>query len=158
MCLSDKQIASDQDERILWETELFRLSHADFCAWPAYLILRLKGPERSLAQLSPAEAAAFGHALAHSARALECVAGAQRVYLLSFAEVDRQLHVHLLARTAALANAWREATGAGVGPVDGPALFQWVREAWPAGSTPPVELKQEALCAALRVALADVPL
>jgi diadenosine tetraphosphate (Ap4A) HIT family hydrolase len=103
---------------------------AEFCSWPGYLILRLTGAERSLAELSDAEAAALGRVLARTARALERVTEAERVYLLSFAEVDRQLHFHLLPRTRLLAQCW--ATACGQSPmdaVDGPALFQWVRAA-----------------------------
>lgn len=155
MCLSDKKMDQQMVMDPLWETPLFRLVHADFCAWPGYLILRLKGPERSLAELAPPEAAAFGEALSRSARALENATRAERVYLLSFAEVDRQLHVHLLARTAEVEEAWRQASGKRHGAVDGPALFQWVRAAWPAGSRPPVGLELPQVLERLKQALAE---
>lgn len=114
----------------VWEDELVTASQADFCAWPGYLILRLKGPERRLSLLATPEAEALGRALARLAEALERATGAERVYLLSFAELDRQFHIHLLPRTAALRRAWAEAAGLpGDAPVDGAALFQWVRAA-----------------------------
>jgi diadenosine tetraphosphate (Ap4A) HIT family hydrolase len=132
------------DPLLVWEDALFRVTQAEFCAWPGYLILRLKGPERALARLAPEEAAALGRALARCAAALERVTRAERVYLLSFAEVDRQLHVHLLPRTLALREAWSDGAGAPAGsPVDGPALFQWVRAVYhrpedlPAGAPSP---------------------
>jgi hypothetical protein len=62
--------------------------------------------------------------------ALEAATGAERVYLLAFAEVDRRFHLHLLPRTRGLAQAWTAAAGADpASPVDGPALFSWVRAA-----------------------------
>lgn len=160
MCLSKAHasLGSAHASPPLWENGLLRLCLADFCSWPGYLILRLKGPERSLGQLDAVEAAAFGQVLASCARLLERVAKAERVYLLSFAEVDRQLHVHLLARTAALAAAWRVDTGGAGGSVDGPALFQWVREKWPAGTRPPVEPGLAELEVQLRRAVAETGL
>ncbi|MFA7331796.1 MAG: hypothetical protein WC326_12070 [Candidatus Delongbacteria bacterium] len=120
--------ARDADPGRLWQDEFCRVTAADFCAWPGYLILRLVGPERSLGGLSAAEAAALGATLARTARALERATGAERVYLLSFAEVDRQLHFHLLPRTRLLANWWAASCGQDpAAAVDGPALFQWVR-------------------------------
>lgn len=150
MSLFDKDIVLSEAQGILWETALFTVVHADFCAWPGYLILHLKGPERSLAQLAPHEAADFGLALGRCAQVLEAATGAERIYLLSFAEVDRQLHVHVLARTPELAQAWRQAAPSSEGPVDGPALFQWVRAAWPAGSHPPARQGLPELSSRLR--------
>lgn len=121
----------DADPGLLWQDEFCRVTAADFCAWPGYLILRLVGPERSLGGLSATEAAALGCVLARAARALEQVTGAERVYLLSFAEVDRQLHFHLLPRTRLLADWWAVASGQdSAAAVDGPAIFQWVRAAY----------------------------
>jgi diadenosine tetraphosphate (Ap4A) HIT family hydrolase len=109
---------------------LFRLEAADFCAWPGYALLRPVSGTLSPAEFSAAEADQFGPALARVAAALEAATGAERVYLLAFAEVDRRFHVHLLPRTRRLAECWAAATGAdAAAPVDGPALFTWVRAA-----------------------------
>lgn len=106
------------------------LEPADFCAWPGYCLLRMAGGAHSPAELPDEEAAGLGLALARCVRALERVTGAERVYLLAFAEADRRFHVHLLPRTRRLAEAWAAADGRSLdGPVDGPALFQWVRAA-----------------------------
>ena len=106
----------------------FTLSQANFCAVPGYLILRLKGPPRSLGELDLPSAEALGRLLSAGVAALERTTGAERVYLLTFAEVDRQFHVHLLPRTDWLGRAWAVATGAAADePIDGPALFQWCR-------------------------------
>jgi len=107
---------------------LFRLEAADFCAWPGYAILRPASGVDSPAGFSPEEAAALGPTLSRVVAALEAATGAERVYLLAFAEVDRRFHLHLLPRTRLLAEAWAAAAGADPGaPVDGPALFAWVR-------------------------------
>lgn len=112
------------------------------CAVPGYLVLRLKGGETSLAELSPAKAQALGGMLARAARAVEKAAGADRVYVLSFCEVERRLHVHLFPRTAWLLAAFRRANGTATDTVNGPALFEWARKRFvreadlPAGVTP----------------------
>ena len=118
------------DPSIILDDGLFQLRQAEFCALPGYLVLRLSGETRSLGELDGATAEALGRLLFWAARALEEVAEADRVYVLSFAEVDRQLHFHLLPRSSWLADAFRAATGAGAGPVDGPRLFQWAREVY----------------------------
>jgi diadenosine tetraphosphate (Ap4A) HIT family hydrolase len=107
---------------------LFQLEAADFCAWPGYALLRPASGVASPAAFSPAEAAALGPALARVVAALEAATGAERVYLLAFAEVDRRFHLHLLPRTRLLARGWAAAAGIDpAAPVDGPALFVWTR-------------------------------
>jgi len=133
----------------------FTLDAADFCTVPGYLILRVAGGATRLADLGPEAARALGGLLARASAALEAATGAERVYVLSFCEVDRRLHFHLFPRTAWLLEAFRAATGAGpADAVDGPALFGWARaacvpgRALPAGAPAPA-----AVAAALRAAL-----
>ena len=143
------------DPVIIRDDDLCQLRQAEFCALPGYLVLRLKGAERSLGGLDPETAAALGVLLARTACALEEVARADRVHVLSFAEVDRQLHFHLVPRSGWLAEAFRAATGAGEGPVDGPRLFQWVREVYLATTDlPPAAPDLAGILADLRRALA----
>lgn len=98
------------------------------CAVPGYVVLRRKGGETSLAELTPAKAQALGGLLARAARAVERAAGADRVYVLSFCEVERRLHFHLFPRTPWLLAEYRHAHGTATGAVNGPALFEWARE------------------------------
>jgi diadenosine tetraphosphate (Ap4A) HIT family hydrolase len=133
----------------------FTLEAADFCTVPGYLILRVAGGAIRLADLEPEAAQALGALLRRAAAALEAAAAADRVYVLSFCEVDRRLHIHLFPRSGWLLQAFRDATGAGpADPVDGPALFGWARaacvpgRALPAGAPDPA-----AVTAALRAAL-----
>lgn len=112
------------------------VDQAGFCSLPGYLIVRLTGDSHSLADLPPATARHLGDVLRRAAAALERAAAADRVYVLSFCEVDRRLHFHLFPRTAPLLAAYRAATGAGPEPPNGPLLFEWAREAF-AGDAPP---------------------
>jgi diadenosine tetraphosphate (Ap4A) HIT family hydrolase len=97
------------------------------CAVPGYLVLRLKGGETGLAELSPAKARELGDLLARAARAVERAAGADRVYVLSFCEVERRLHFHLFPRAPWLLAEYRRANGTAADAVNGPALFAWAR-------------------------------
>lgn len=109
------------------DNKLFSLEQCAECEIPGYLVLRLKGGETSLAELPADKAQALGNALALAARAVEEATGAERVYVLSFCEVDRRLHFHLFPRTAWLAKEYAAATGRAGGPLNGPALFEWAR-------------------------------
>lgn len=142
------------DLRIL-DGDRFRLEQSAECGIPGYLILRLKGPAASLARLDPEDAATVMRELARAARAVERVVAAERVYLLSFCEVDPRFHVHLFPRTRWLLGAHRAATGAGDGPANGPRLFEWARTAYPPGCPlPPASPTMAQACAELRRLLA----
>ena len=120
----------------VYEDAIVTLQQADFCAIPGYLVLRLKKGAESMADLEPADARHVGLVLSRAARVLEEGAGAERVYILSFAEIDRRLHFHLFPRTAQILSAFCEATGGDPKAVNGPLLFEWAREAYPAGEPP----------------------
>ena len=119
------------------ETPDATLGHADFCAIPGYLVLRLRNGAESFGDLSTPGAQRLGGLLASAAAAVETVVKADRVYCLSFCEVERTLHFHLFPRTEALLAAYCAATGAPAKPVDGPAVFAWARAAYPAGADLP---------------------
>lgn len=111
----------------VFEDDLFVLDHADSCAVPGYLVLRLKWHANSLADLTAATAHALGPMLARASRAIEEVTGADRVYCLSFCELDRRLHFHLFPRTRWVLQRYWTATGSERDPVNGPAVFEWAR-------------------------------
>jgi diadenosine tetraphosphate (Ap4A) HIT family hydrolase len=142
---------------IVFEDARFLVEAAEFCAVPGYLILRLKSEATTLSVLDAEVAGALGRLLAVVVAELELAAGAERVYLLTFAEQDRRFHVHLLPRAAWLAAAWRRARGEGPeAPIDGPALFQWAREVYPAGAALPAEAPSgAAVLARVRRGLAE---
>jgi diadenosine tetraphosphate (Ap4A) HIT family hydrolase len=132
----------------------FTLEPSAECAVPGYLVLRLKGAETGLAALSAGTAAALGALLARAAKAIEAAVGAERVYVLSFCEVDPRLHFHLFPRSAWLLREYRRANGASGGAVDGPMLFSWARRAYArAADLPPGVPGPAAAGAAIRVLL-----
>ncbi|MCX6554295.1 MAG: hypothetical protein NTZ12_04660 [Candidatus Aminicenantes bacterium] len=119
---------------MILEDELFTLEQSLECSVPGYLILRLKGPETSLAELKPDQARALGEMLAAAARAIEAAVKPERVYVLSFCEVERRLHFHFFPRTAWLLKEYFKANDCANAPVNGPMLFEWARRVFRPGS------------------------
>lgn len=69
---------------------------------PGELIVKTRRHCESLAELTPAEAAALGPLLRSAVTALERVVKAERIYAVSFNERIRHLHFLLLPRTASM--------------------------------------------------------
>jgi len=69
---------------------------------PGELIIKTRRHCESLAELTPAEAAALGPVLRAGVDALERVVVAERIYAVSFNERIRHVHFLLLPRTAAM--------------------------------------------------------
>ena len=139
---------------LVFEDASFRLVHADGCLVPGYLILWCKRAPLGLPQASAEATRRLGPLLARAARAIAAETGAERVYCLSFGEVEPRLHFHLFPRTRWLVERYREATGTGRDPVNGPALFEWARTSLaPGRSSPPPGLGVEDVVAGLRAAL-----
>lgn len=110
----------------VWEDDLFSLEPCREPPLSGYLILRMKQPAPSAGALDSLAAARLGQVLARAVQAIEEATDADRVYILSFCELDRNLHFHLFPRTAALLEAFR--SDGHDGPIDGPRLFVWFRE------------------------------
>jgi len=119
---------------MIFENEMFSVGQSTDCPIPGYLILRLKGPETALAQLSPETAKRLGAMLARAANAIEQAVKAERVYLLSFCEVDPRLHFHLFPRTSWLMKEYCKANDCANETVNGPMLFEWARNTFGPGS------------------------
>ena len=82
---------------------------------------------------------------------IELTVRPERIYILSFCEVDSQLHFHLFPRTGWLLREYRRANGGEGEAVDGPALFQWAKRSYLPGAALPAEGRSvEALLPALR--------
>lgn len=113
---------------VVYESDFFNISQADFCSVPGYLILRCNRDVESLSQLAPEELADFGELISKSVAVIEHAVQADRVYTLSFCEVDRQLHFHLFPRTDWLKEAYQFATETDSEPVNGALLFEWSRQ------------------------------
>lgn len=133
---------------------MFSLEQSSECSIPGYLILRLKGPATSLAELAPQTARALGELLARTAAAIEQAVKAERVYVLSFCEVELRLHFHLFPRTAWLLKEYFKANDCANVPVNGPMLFEWARGAFgPGRHIPEGTPEGETVCATLREVL-----
>ena len=76
----------------------FLKPHAEPCPVAGWCILELARPAATLDALTTEEAQWMGTHAARVARAIRQVTGCDRVYLLSFAEVHRQVHLHLVPR------------------------------------------------------------
>jgi diadenosine tetraphosphate (Ap4A) HIT family hydrolase len=134
-------------ELLIFADEMFSLEQSSECSIPGYLILRLKGPATSLAELQPDQARALGEMLAAAAGAIEAAVRPERVYVLSFCEVERRLHFHLFPRTAWLLKEYFEANDCANDPVNGPMLFEWARKTFTAGSHLPAGIPDsETVC------------
>lgn len=139
----------------VFEDEAFTLEQSAECPIPGYLLLRLKGPETSLAQLPEETAMALGKMLARAVAAVERAVGAERVYVLSFCEVDPRLHFHLFPRTAWLLKEYFKANFNANEAIDGPMLFAWARSAFGPGSQAPKGTPDGAAAAAAIRALLE---
>jgi diadenosine tetraphosphate (Ap4A) HIT family hydrolase len=131
--MSNRQLSGS----MIFADEMFSLEQSAACPIPGYLLLRLKGPEISLAELSPESAKRLGEMLRRAVAAIEAAVKPERVYVLSFCEVDPRLHFHLFPRTAWLLKEYIEANGCASEPVNGPMLFEWARTAFGPGSRVP---------------------
>lgn len=127
----------ENSKKSVFENETFTLEPSAECPIPGYLVLRVKGEATGLAQLPEETARALGEMLAHAVSAIEQAVGAERVYVLSFCEIDRRLHFHLFPRTAWLLKEYFKANFNANEPIDGPMLFAWARGAFGPGSHMP---------------------
>ncbi len=140
---------------IIFENEMFSLEQSVECPIPGYLIFRVKGETAGLAQLPAETAKALGKMLAQAVKAIEEAVRPERVYILSFCEVDPRLHFHLFPRTGWLLKEYFKANDCANDPVNGPMLFEWARGAFGPGSrmpkgTPDMETAGAAMRAILK--------
>ena len=85
----------------------------------------------------------LGRLLGRPISAIEEFLHADRLYCLSFCEILRDLHFHLLPRTSALLSGYGNANGRKDEAVNGALLFEWTRETYPNGSILPENLCSE---------------
>ena len=118
-----------QSDELVYEDDEFLIERCDGSPLPGYLVLRLHGGARgqSAGTMAPQVAGRLGAMLARAVAAIEAVVGPERVYILSFCEVERNLHFHLFPRTEWLRAAYEAAHGHPGDAVNGPRLFEWAR-------------------------------
>ena len=141
-------------ETTVYEDSHFLLQGSEECGIPGYLVLRMKGKREGAGGLTPQESSALGAMISRAVRAIDRTVVPERVYILSFCEVDSQLHFHLFPRTGWLLREYWRAHGGEGEAVDGPALFQWAKRTFlPGAVLPTEEPTAEALLPALRGAM-----
>lgn len=97
-------------ELVAWEDDLWIVRHhmlpAPLAGWFMLVSRRHLG---GAADLSDAEAAAFGPEIRRVSQAIKAVTGAPKVYAIAFGEGAPHLHVHLIPRYADRADtaAWK---------------------------------------------------
>lgn len=86
-------------ERV-YDDGLWRVAHAFNSTLPAWLVMLPKRHVTSLAELTPAEAAALGPLLQRLTAALSELTGCEKTYVALFAEAEgfEHLHVHVVPR------------------------------------------------------------
>jgi len=156
LAIDDTQDPTELRDLRIWQDAQFTVDHTDECLVPGYLIVRMSGGPRSLGELGPEQSHSLASLLPRTARAIEQVTAAERVYCLSFCEIDRALHFHLFPRSRALLEAYLTATGASPGPVNGPVLFEWARTHIMTGAPPVPGLPSvDFVCGRLRALLGE---
>jgi diadenosine tetraphosphate (Ap4A) HIT family hydrolase len=111
----------------IYEDNLLKIEQADFCSVPGYLLIRIKHDIYSLADLKPKQSQHLGLILSKTAQALQNTLNAERIYCLSFCELDPRLHFHLLPRTKLLLQLYYQDTDSDNEPINGALLFEWAR-------------------------------
>ncbi len=105
-CLSCKVTAGrlQSPGGVIFDDGLWHLTHQVSPALLAgWLILQSKCHVESLADLTPAECAAFGPILQRASKALEAATKPERLYVHSFGEQVRHLHFYLIPRLDGMA-------------------------------------------------------
>jgi len=112
-------------QNLLNETAHFTVSQARGYRVPGYLIIEAKADVTRLADFEPEAAAELMQLIvAAEATALK-LTGAERVYVMKFAELNPRIHFHIFPRTARVGAAFEAATGA-TAPYNGAALVAWI--------------------------------
>ena len=92
-----------------------------------------------MSELNLEESEKLGQILALATQAIERVVLAERVYCLSFCELERRLHFHLFPRTVALATLYSSGTHSNSDNLNGALLFEWTRTRFKQNDTLPAE-------------------
>ena len=98
------EITAQGDDAPAWQRiyadKHWRVAHAFDSSLPGWLVLVPKRHIESLSEMTREEARAFGPLVRSLSAALEAVTGAEKAYLVFFAEspLHRHVHVHVVPR------------------------------------------------------------
>lgn len=124
----------------IYEDELWVVDHSiSPVRMRGWLIVKPRRHVEDFADLSAAEAASFGPLAAAAARAVRDALGAERVYVCSFGEEWRHVHVHVVPRYPGmepvswelLGLMWSNRSPWACDDREAEAAAEAVRQAWP---------------------------
>lgn len=125
---------------VIYEDELWVVDHSiSPVRLRGWLIVKPRRHVEDFADLSAAEAASFGPVAGAAARAVRDALGAERVYVCSFGEEWRHVHVHVVPRYPGmepvswelLGLMWSDRSPWACDDREAEAAAEAVREAWP---------------------------
>jgi diadenosine tetraphosphate (Ap4A) HIT family hydrolase len=125
---------------VIYEDELWVVDHSiSPVRLRGWLIVKPRRHVEDFADLSAAEAASFGPLASVAARAVRDTLGAGRVYVCSFGEEWRHVHVHVVPRYPGmepvswelLGLMWSDRSPWGCDDREAEAAAEAVRQAWP---------------------------
>lgn len=118
------------EDYLVFETESFRVEQCRSCPLPGYLILSPKKRTRTCSDLEIETWRELGEAIATACRAVEAIIRPERIYIARFGEEVGEIHFHIFPRTRWLLDQYQKKVNLSSGPVSGPLIFDWSREAY----------------------------
>jgi diadenosine tetraphosphate (Ap4A) HIT family hydrolase len=112
-------------QNLVHETAHFTVSQASGYRVPGYIIIESKSEITRLADFEPEAAAELMQLVVAAEATVEALTGAERVYVMKFAELTPRVHFHICPRTPRIGAAFAAATGAAA-PFNGAALVAWL--------------------------------
>lgn len=117
---------------MLYETQYTEIHSSDECGVEGYVIVMPKRAVTNMADLTSAELQDLSEQLAQVQGRIHEQYQPERIYCLSFGELNPRLHFHVFPRTAELReHYWKAFPEQANQPVVGPLLFAWAQEAIP---------------------------
>src|SRR3989338_4961698 len=111
---------------MLYQDQYFTIDFANECQIAGHLIVRGRRSVTCLAELTVEEQASLSSILVLAHQVINQVIQPERVYTLSFCELNLQLHFHIFPRTKALLTHFLHEHPSEKN-ANGPLLFDWAR-------------------------------
>ena len=111
---------------MLYKNQFFNVALALDALIPGYLIIRPNRKLEKFTELNIEEQLAFAGTVSICENIIEEIINPERIYLLNFAEIDRNLHFHIFPRSKELGEEFKLIHKQE--QINGPFLFQWARQ------------------------------
>lgn len=112
---------------LLFQTDFFTVTQAVAYRVPGYVIIEAKQDVTRLSGFEPKAALELIQLITAIEAVVEQLTGAERVFVMKFAEVNPRVHFHIFPRTARIGKAFGAARGEAA-PYNGAALVAWLWE------------------------------